>query len=130
MAQIRQKSAAVEPYIQRAREMQKTTYDSTKEGNVTVPNYVGWDTELEEKFQKLQTGAKKGGRPYKEICDSALDLIGFTPMIRMSRLKKHLGVDCEVLGKCEFFNAGGSVKDRIAKRMIEEGEKSGEIKKG
>merc|ERR1712125_10210 len=83
-----------------------------------------------EKFQKLQTGAKKGGRPYKDICDSALDLIGFTPMIRMSRLKKHLGVNCELICKAEFFNAGGSVKDRIAKRMIEEGEKSGEIKKG
>jgi len=122
--------AAVAPYIQRAREMQKTTYDSNKEGTVKVPDYVGWDTELEEKFQKLQTGPRKGGRPYQEICESALDLIGFTPMIRMSRLKKHLGVDCDLICKAEFFNAGGSVKDRIAKRMIEEGEKSGEIKKG
>jgi cystathionine beta-synthase len=51
-------------------------------------------------------------------------------MIRMSRLKKHLGVDCELICKAEFFNAGGSVKDRIAKRMIEESEKSGEIKAG
>merc|ERR1712176_755313 len=48
----------------------------------------------------------------------------------MSRLKEHLGVECELLAKCEFFNAGGSVKDRIGKRMVEEAEKSGRIKKG
>jgi len=59
-----------------------------------------------------------------------LDLIGFTPMVRMSRLAKHLGHECTILGKCEFFNAGGSVKDRIAKRMVEEAEKSGRIKPG
>merc|ERR1712190_486100 len=39
-------------------------------------------------------------------------------------------VECELVAKCEFFNAGGSVKDRIAKRMIEEAEKSGRIKPG
>merc|ERR1711879_402623 len=53
-----------------------------------------------------------------------------TPMVRMSRLKEHLGVECELLAKCEFFNAGGSVKDRIAQRMVEEAEKSGRIKPG
>eukprot|EP00929_Paragymnodinium_shiwhaense_P045898 TRINITY_DN233_c0_g1_i22.p2 TRINITY_DN233_c0_g1~~TRINITY_DN233_c0_g1_i22.p2 ORF type:complete len:460 (+),score=158.78 TRINITY_DN233_c0_g1_i22:68-1447(+) len=120
----------VAPHISRAREMQKAAYEPAKEGNVSVPNYVGWDKELEDKFQSLQTGPKKGGRPYEEICDSALDLIGFTPMIRMSRLQKHLGVDCELICKAEFFNSGGSVKDRIAKRMIEEGEKSGQISPG
>merc|ERR1712048_1262361 len=65
-----------------------------------------------------------------EICESALDLIGFTPMVKMSRLKKHLELECELVAKCEFFNAGGSVKDRIAKRMVEEAEKSGRIKPG
>eukprot|EP00933_Yihiella_yeosuensis_P068546 TRINITY_DN7426_c0_g1_i1.p1 TRINITY_DN7426_c0_g1~~TRINITY_DN7426_c0_g1_i1.p1 ORF type:complete len:441 (-),score=126.63 TRINITY_DN7426_c0_g1_i1:181-1503(-) len=115
---------------QRAREMRGTPYDKAKEGEVKVPDYVGWDAELDEKFKALQTGPKKGGRQYQEICDSALDLIGFTPMVRMSRLAKHLEVDCELLAKCEFFNAGGSVKDRIAKRMVEEAEKSGRIKPG
>merc|ERR1712054_165289 len=56
--------------------------------------------------------------------------IGFTPMVRMSRLSKHLDIECELLGKVEFFNAGGSVKDRIAKRMVEEWEKLGHIKPG
>merc|ERR1712061_55099 len=50
--------------------------------------------------------------------------------VRMSRLAKHLELECELLAKCEFFNAGGSVKDRIGKRMVEEAEKSGRIKPG
>jgi len=123
-------AAAVDPVIARAREMQKLPYDPAKEGQISAPNYVGWDKEIDAGFSKLQTGPKKGGRPYGEICDSALDLIGFTPMVRMSRLQKHLGVECELVAKCEFFNAGGSVKDRIGKRMVEEAEKSGRIKPG
>jgi len=110
--------------------MKDTPYSREKEGDISAPDYVGWDAELDESFNKLQVGPKTGGRPYKQICDSALDLIGFTPMVRMSRLAKHLDVECELLAKCEFFNAGGSVKDRIAKRMIEEAEKSGRIKPG
>merc|ERR1712061_526041 len=86
--------------------------------------------EIGADFKKLQVGPKKGGRPYKEICESALDLIGFTPMVRMSRLQKHLDLECELVAKCEFFNAGGSVKDRIGKRMVEEAENSGRIKPG
>merc|ERR1719162_1415229 len=114
----------------RAREMKETPYNREKEGDVSAPDYVGWDKELDTDFKKLQTGPKTGGRDYSQICDSALDLIGFTPMVRMSRLQKHLELECELVAKCEFFNAGGSVKDRIAKRMVEEAEKSGRIKPG
>lgn len=121
---------AVDSVITRAREMQKIPYDPAKEGQISAPNYVGWDAEIQDHFTKLTVGPKKGGRPYKEICDSALDLIGFTPMIRMSRFAKHFDVECELLAKVELFNAGGSVKDRIAKRMVEEAEKSGRIKPG
>merc|ERR1719145_292796 len=110
--------------------MKDTPYNEAVEGKVTAPNYVGWDAKIQEDFVKLQVGPKAGGRPYKEICDSALDLIGFTPMVKMSRLKKHLELECELVAKCEFFNAGGSVKDRIGKRMVEEAEKSGRIKPG
>jgi len=59
-----------------------------------------------------------------------LDVIGHTPMVRVNKVGKEYGVKCEILAKCEFFNAGGSVKDRIGKRMIEDAEKSGRIKKG
>merc|ERR1719203_2390071 len=110
--------------------MKETPYNRAQEGDISAPDYVGWDAEIQASFNKLQVGPKTGGRPYEKICDSALDLIGFTPMVRMSRLQKHLDVECELLAKCEFFNAGGSVKDRIAKRMIEEAEKSGRIKPG
>jgi len=123
--------AAVDPVIEKARAMKETPYDASKEGEVSVPNYVGWDSEIQTGFTGLQTGPKNiGGRPYLDICDSALDLIGFTPLVRMSRLAKHLDLECDLLAKCEFFNAGGSVKDRIGKRMVEEAEKSGRIKPG
>jgi len=117
-------------WIKKAREMCDTPYNSAVEGKISAPPYVGWDPTIDKGFKEQQVGPQTGGRPYKEICESALDLIGFTPMVRMSRLAKHLGHECTILGKCEFFNAGGSVKDRIAKRMVEEAEKSGRIKPG
>lgn len=51
-------------------------------------------------------------------------------MVRLRKIPQSLGVECEVLVKCEFFNAGGSVKDRIGKRMVEDAESSGRIKLG
>merc|ERR1719330_12923 len=127
---LRSFCVAADTVMARARAMKETPYSREKEGDISAPDYVGWDAKIQADFVKLQMGPKVGGRPYKEICDSALDLIGFTPMVRMSRLQKHLGLECELLAKCEFFNAGGSVKDRIAKRMVEEAEKSGRIKPG
>lgn len=62
--------------------------------------------------------------------DSILDNIGHTPLVRINRIAQSEGLECEVLVKCEFFNAGGSVKDRIGKRMIEDAEKCGRIKPG
>lgn len=61
---------------------------------------------------------------------SAAELIGNTPLIRLNRIPQSLGIECDVYAKVELFNAGGSVKDRIALRMIEEAEKSGRIKPG
>jgi cystathionine beta-synthase len=61
---------------------------------------------------------------------SASELIGNTPLIRLNKVPQALGIECEVYAKAEFFNAGGSVKDRIALRMVEEAEKSGRIKPG
>ncbi|KIR69123.1 cystathionine beta-synthase [Cryptococcus bacillisporus CA1873] len=61
------------------------------------------------------------------VLSSALDAVGHTPLIRLDRLAAEEGFKCNLLGKCEFFSAGGSVKDRIAKRMIEHAEKSGQL---
>lgn len=56
--------------------------------------------------------------------------IGNTPLVRLNRLPKSLGIEAEVYAKLEYFNAGGSVKDRIALRMVEEAERVGRIKPG
>ncbi|HEY8429010.1 MAG TPA: cystathionine beta-synthase [Sandaracinaceae bacterium] len=62
------------------------------------------------------------------IHDSVLSVVGNTPMVRLSRIGR--GLPCELLGKLEFLNPGGSVKDRIGVRMLLEAEKSGRIKPG
>jgi cystathionine beta-synthase len=61
---------------------------------------------------------------------SATELIGNTPLVRLNKIPQSLGIEAEVYAKVELLNAGGSVKDRIALRMIEEAEKSGRIKPG
>ncbi|KAK2000843.1 cystathionine beta-synthase [Colletotrichum falcatum] len=61
---------------------------------------------------------------------SATDLIGNTPLVRLNKIPQSLGIEADVYAKVELFNAGGSVKDRIALRMIEEAERSGRIKPG
>ncbi len=60
--------------------------------------------------------------------DNVIDLIGSTPMIRLTRIVK--GNSATIYAKIEAFNPGGSVKDRIALRMIEDAERSGLLKKG
>ena len=59
---------------------------------------------------------------------SILDAIGCTPLVELQKVGKETG--CRFLVKCEFMNAGGSVKDRIGRRMVLEAEKSGRIKPG
>lgn len=65
-----------------------------------------------------------------KILPNILNFIGNTPLVRLSKIEKLHGLKCELLGKCEFFNAGGSVKDRIGYRMVDEAEKEGKIKPG
>ncbi|MEO6595802.1 MAG: pyridoxal-phosphate dependent enzyme, partial [Planctomycetota bacterium] len=62
------------------------------------------------------------------IHDSILSTVGNTPVVRLSRIGGHLPQ--ELLGKCEFLNPGGSVKDRIGVRMLLDAEKQGRIKPG
>lgn len=63
-----------------------------------------------------------------EVHDSVLDLIGNTPLIRLDRVARH--VKPTILGKIEYANPGGSVKDRIGIRMIEEAEQNGLLRPG
>ncbi|ODQ53573.1 cystathionine beta-synthase [Saitoella complicata NRRL Y-17804] len=62
--------------------------------------------------------------------NNVLEAIGNTPLVRLNRIPQEEGLECEIWAKCEFFNAGGSVKDRIALRMIEEAERSGRLQPG
>ncbi|MGD0898211.1 MAG: pyridoxal-phosphate dependent enzyme, partial [Thermoguttaceae bacterium] len=62
------------------------------------------------------------------IVDSVLDLIGDTPLVRIRRLNSVPGV--QVLAKLEYMNPGGSVKDRIALRMIQQAEATGALVPG
>lgn len=62
--------------------------------------------------------------------NSALEMVGNTPLIKMNNLAKDLGLKCNLYAKCEFYNPGGSVKDRIGVRMVEEAERAGFLKPG
>lgn len=62
-----------------------------------------------------------------KIANSVLDLIGNTPMIKLNKIPKD--IDSVILAKCEFLNPSGSVKDRIAKAMLEDAEEKGLLKK-
>ncbi len=65
-------------------------------------------------------------RIYKQITD----LIGHTPLVELNKYSALRGLDTPVLAKVEFFNPGGSVKDRIALAMIEAAERDGKLKPG
>ena len=62
------------------------------------------------------------------ILENILGAIGKVPIVKFNRIGADL--DCELYGKCEFLNPGGSVKDRIAKNMVEKAEMEGRIKPG
>ena len=65
---------------------------------------------------------------YKRACNNILDTIGNTPLVRLNQLTN--GIKSEIYAKLEFLNPMGSIKDRIAKYMIEKAEREGRIKKG
>jgi cysteine synthase A len=65
---------------------------------------------------------------HSKIADSVLDLIGNTPLVRLQRVTE--GLDCQVLAKLEYLNPSGSIKDRMALRMVEGAEKRGVLRPG
>lgn len=64
------------------------------------------------------------------IYTSADQLIGKTPLLELTHIEKEYALKAKILAKLEYFNPAGSVKDRVAKKMIEEAEKSGKLTKG
>lgn len=80
---------------------------------------------------KLETRCKE--RRYTIMAGyvkSTLDLIGNTPLMEVTNIEKELGLEAKVLVKLEYFNPAGSVKDRVAKAMIEDAEEKGILKEG
>ena len=65
-----------------------------------------------------------------KIYTSADQLIGRTPLLELTHIEKELGLKAKILAKLEYFNPAGSVKDRIAKAMIDDAEKKGLLKEG
>ena len=65
-----------------------------------------------------------------KIYKNATELIGKTPLVEFSNIEKKLGLEARILAKLEYFNPAGSVKDRIAKAMIEDAEAKGLLKEG
>lgn len=64
------------------------------------------------------------------IYTSAEQLIGNTPLLELQNIEKKYNLKAKLLAKLEYFNPAGSAKDRVAKKMIEDAEKSGKLKKG
>ena len=64
------------------------------------------------------------------IKNSIIDLVGNTPLLALRRIEKKENVDANLIAKLEYFNPAGSVKDRIAKAMIEDAEEKGLLKEG
>lgn len=125
-----------EEIFAKAREIASKPYNPETDPKLTIPNYDGAenaeDAWLNQKVEGTPAPAyERKVRDLGSTVDSALDLVGNTPMVRLDRLSKALGLDHhEILAKVEFFSAGGSTKDRIALRMIEDAEKAGRIKPG
>jgi len=74
-------------------------------------------------FRHLETGEK-----FMQVPNGVVEAIGHTPLIKLKRASAATG--CTILGKAEFMNPGGSVKDRPGRQMILEAEKRGELKPG
>ena len=65
-----------------------------------------------------------------KVYQSVTELIGHTPVLEVKNIESELGLKAKVLVKLELFNPAGSIKDRVAKQMIEDAEQEGVLKKG
>lgn len=74
----------------------------------------------------METEAKMMAKIYKSV----EELIGKTPLLELTHLEQKMGLNANLLAKVEALNPGGSAKDRVAKRMVEDAEKAGILKEG
>ncbi len=83
---------------------------------------------IQADYRTLRLNLETVPRETNMILNNILEAIGKTPIVKFNRIGSEL--DCELYGKCEFFNPGGSVKDRIGYYMVEQAEREGRIKPG
>ena len=99
---------------------------------IDINEYPAVKTHLDQYWDKISKRADKGDTPYNlrncAYLDNLLQLIGKTPLVRLSNIYKD-EYGTEIIAKVEYFNPGGSVKDRAAYAMIEAAETSGKLKK-
>ena len=65
-----------------------------------------------------------------KVYEKVTDLIGNTPLVHLANYEKNRALEAKILAKLEYFNPAGSVKDRIAKAMLDDAEQKGILKKG
>lgn len=92
------------------------------------PSHCKWSLEKQNEDPHVHVKNDLSYNPCTKICDSILDVVGQTPLVKLSRFAELHGIKCEILAKCEYFNPGGSTKDRIALRMIDDAEREGRLK--
>ena len=93
--------------------------------NVAAENDASDASSPASRFSPPASSTFSPFRDVSQICPLVLDAVGSTPMIRLNHIPKSAGVRCEILAKCEFFNAGGLVKDWVGKRTVEDAEREG-----
>ncbi|XP_016954617.1 cystathionine beta-synthase [Drosophila biarmipes] len=90
------------------------------------PSKCKWHLGSAEKSPHTQRGIAHR----QKITPNILEVIGCTPLVRLNHIPASEGVECEMYAKCEFLNPGGSVKDRIGYRMVQDAEEQGLLKPG
>lgn len=97
------------------------------------PSACTWHTRAREDPVLMKTNPHTV-RPFvtekQKIIPNILHAIGSTPMVRLNRIPQSMGIECEMYAKCEFLSPGGSVKDRIGYRMVQDAEDKGLLKPG
>lgn len=78
----------------------------------------------------MSTSSNRSSTKRDGVMSSIFEAIGNTPLVRLNRIPKEEGVECEILAKCEFMNPGGSIKDRISLEMINVAEAEGLLTPG
>lgn len=78
----------------------------------------------------MKSDIEKETKVMSKVFTSADQLIGGTPLLELTHIEKEFGLKAKILAKLEYFNPAGSVKDRVAKAMIDDAEQKGLLKKG